>query len=141
MAIIVRQAARSLGQQDACRATYNASMFAAPIAPRPTILALVLAGLMMSSFAWAQSPPGAASLQTTARPSDPPLEPGRGSQTIERIRTEDAGSRIDELRVGGQTQSIVVQPKGDMPAYEIRPMDTRPGPSQGGARVWNFLRF
>ena len=116
-------------------------MFAAPIASRPTVLALALAGLMLSPFAWAQPATTAASVQTTARPSDPPLEPGRGSQIIERIRTEDAGSRIDELRVGGQTQSIVVQPKGDMPAYEVRPMDTRPGPSQGGARVWNFLRF
>jgi hypothetical protein len=116
-------------------------MTATPIASRLAALALTLAGLMMSPFAWAQSATPAASVQTTARPSDPPLEPSRGNQTIERIRTEDAGSRIDELRVGGQTQSIVVQPKGDMPAYEVRPVDTRPGPSQGGARVWNFLRF
>ena len=30
-------------------------------------------------------------------------------------------ARIDELRVGGETQSIVVSPKGGMPAYEVIP--------------------
>ena len=75
------------------------------------------------------------------RPTDPALEPGRSNQTIERIRTEDSGSRIDELRVGGQTQSIVVQPKGDLLAYEVKPADVRGGSAQGGARTWNFLRF
>jgi hypothetical protein len=117
-------------------------MFVIPPGIRMSALALTVAGLMTTPPAWAQSAPAsAASVQTTARPGDPALEPGRANQTIERLRTEDAGSRIDELRVGGQTQSIVVQPKGDMPAYEVRPMDVRPGPNQGGARVWNFLRF
>ncbi len=56
-------------------------------------------------------------------------------QRIERIVVEDAGSRIDELRVGGETKSITVQPKvGDkLPAYEVRPND--------GTRVWNLGRF
>jgi hypothetical protein len=82
-------------------------------------------------------------------PADP-LE-GRQNQKIERIRHEDAGSRIDEVRVGGQTQSITVQPKGDgMPAYEVqpgsmirgRPRDAREGlDNPGGQRSWNVLRF
>ena len=110
--------------------------------PRMRALALAVSGLMAAPLGWAQSESAsAAPVQAMARPGDPALEPGRNNQTIERIRTEDAGSRIDELRVGGQTQSIVVQPKGDMPAYEVRPMDVRPGSNQGGARVWNFLRF
>ena len=56
-------------------------------------------------------------------------------QRIERIVVEDAGSRIDELRVGGETRSITVQPKvgGKLPAYEVRPND--------GTRVWNLGRF
>ncbi|MBC7611067.1 MAG: hypothetical protein H7228_16110 [Polaromonas sp.] len=71
-------------------------------------------------------------------------------QNIERIRTEDAGSRIDELRVGGETQSITVQPKAgsSLPAYEIKPPDSAkgntPSASSGdtnGARVWNVLKF
>ncbi|ODS92779.1 MAG: hypothetical protein ABS45_06160 [Comamonas sp. SCN 65-56] len=56
-------------------------------------------------------------------------------QRIERIVVEDAGSRIDELRVGGETRSITVQPKvgGKLPAYEVRP--------NNGTRVWNLGRF
>ncbi|MBZ0224358.1 MAG: hypothetical protein WA917_10260 [Comamonas sp.] len=56
-------------------------------------------------------------------------------QRIERIVVEDAGSRVDELRVGGETKSITVQPKvgGDVPSYQVRP--------NGGARVWNLGRF
>jgi len=54
---------------------------------------------------------------------------------VERIVVEDAGSRVDELRVGGETKSITVQPKvgGDVPAYQVRPND--------GARVWNLGHF
>jgi hypothetical protein len=79
-----------------------------------------------------------------------PLE-GRQNQKIERIRHEDAGSRIDEVRVGGQTQSITVQPKVEgLPAYEVqpastlrgRPRDPREGlDNSGGQRSWNVLRF
>ena len=91
--------------------------------------------LFAASSALAQT--GAAPTRST----DPALEPGPSNQTIEHIRTEDAGSRIDELRVGGQTQSIVVQPKGGLPAYEVKPADARGAPGQGGTRSWNFLRF
>ena len=58
---------------------------------------------------------------------------GRRNQKIERIHVEDSGSKVDELRVGGQTRQIVVQPKSRAPAYEIRPKD--------GQRVWNVLGF
>ena len=74
----------------------------------------------------------------------------RPDQTIQHIRTEDAGSRIDEVRVGGETQSITVQPKtgSNIPAYEVKPSDTARGaaPSTSkndttGSRVWNVLKF
>ena len=74
----------------------------------------------------------------------------RRNQKIEFIRIEDAGNRIEEVRVGGQTQSITVQPKaGDVPAYEVpgndqarnRPVDTREGSTGSRQRVWNFLHF
>ena len=89
--------------------------------------------------------PLGASAQAPASPapdSQSPAQvlPGRTNQTIERIRVEDKGSRIDELRVGGQTQSISVQPKNDMPAYEIRPADPHGSPSSG-VRMWNFGKF
>lgn len=75
---------------------------------------------------------------------------GRPDQRIERIQIEDAGSRIDELRVGGETQSIVVSPKGGMPAYEVQPGGTNRnltrgergnGTTTGGTRVWKLLDF
>jgi hypothetical protein len=78
-----------------------------------------------------------------------PLDPKK-NQKIERIRVEDDAVRIDEVRVGGQTQSIHVQPKkGGMPAYEVQPADmgrsslnTRDGlSSAGGRRVWNVFDF
>ena len=69
---------------------------------------------------------------------------------IERIRVEDSGSRIDELRVGGETQSITVSPKGNMPAYDVLPASANRAPSggernsasgSGGTRVWKILGF
>lgn len=70
------------------------------------------------------------------------------NQRTERIRVEDGGSRVDELRIGGQTQSITVQPKvGDLPAYEVQPSDGVRNRSQNGAeattgsRVWNVMKF
>lgn len=75
----------------------------------------------------------------------------RPERRIERLRVEDEGSRIDELRVGGETQSITVQPKGSaLPQYEMtmpsRPAQNRSvvregGESTGSQRVWNFLQF
>ena len=75
---------------------------------------------------------------------------GKHNQRIEHIRVEDAGSRVDETRVGGQTQSITVQPKvGSMPEYEVqsndgaraaRNRDSNSGDTTG-TRVWNFIKF
>ena len=75
---------------------------------------------------------------------------GRGTQRTERIQIEDAGSRVDKLRVGGQTQTISVQPKtGSMPSYEVQSPDgarSRAGSNSGAEtttapRVWNVLKF
>lgn len=91
-----------------------------------------------------------ACVQAQALPDESaqPIE-GRRNQKVERIRVEDGGVRIDEMRYGGQTQSIVVQPKADVPEYEFQPTDlTRSRPSDrdgqsspSSARVWNLLRF
>ena len=54
------------------------------------------------------------------------------------------------MRYGGQTQSITVQPKANVPEYEIqptdlgrsRPADHRDGMSSAtGQRVWNVFKF
>jgi hypothetical protein len=92
------------------------------------------------------------SLAQTAPPADTAAAAtgGRPDQRIERIQIEDAGSRIDELRVGGETQSIVVSPKGGMPAYDVQPGSTNRnltrgergnGSTGGGTRVWKLLDF
>ena len=73
----------------------------------------------------------------------------RQNQKIEHIRTEDKANVIDEVRVGGQTQSVTVQPKAGAPAYEMQPDDlarSRPSESREGfsgrkQRVWNVLAF
>ena len=62
---------------------------------------------------------------------------------------EDGGNRIEELRVGGETQSVTVQPKAPVPPYEIqpndlarsRPSDSRDGLAERKQRVWNVLSF
>ena len=61
-----------------------------------------------------------------------PLD-GRRNQKIERIHLEDSGSTIDEVRYGGQTQSITVQPKAGVPEYQVQPTT--------GQRFWNVFRF
>ena len=77
------------------------------------------------------------------------LDP-RKNQKIERITTEDKGNRIDEVRVGGQVQSVKVQPKqAGVPGYELqpsdlarsRPSDSREGFSERRQRVWNVFGF
>ena len=69
----------------------------------------------------------------------------RTTQRIERLEHQDSGSRIEELRAGGQTQRIRVQPKASVPAYEVLPPDTsgrtatgESGPGSAGRRVWKI---
>ena len=119
-----------------------------PLSPSPrAVLIAALIALPVTTAAIAQ---------TAAAPVQPklvdtvPAKPARPDQAIQRIRTEDAGTRIDEVRVGGETQSITVQPKtgNNTPAYEVKPPDSAKGnaPSQSngdtnGSRVWNVLKF
>ena len=123
---------------------YNAQMKIATATQRqpPTVLSITLP---MVSLLVCLATPAAAQTQSTL-----PAPTARPDQTIQLIRTEDAGSRIDEVRVGGQTQSITVQPKvGDnLPAYEVKPLNSArspapPNPTSDtmGARVWNLLKF
>lgn len=107
------------------------------------VAALAVLPLATALAQTAQSPAPA-----PARVEQAPITPSRTNQTIERIRTEDAGSRIDELRVGGETQSITVQPKTGGAAYEVNKAEgargTAPAAASGdtnGSRVWNVLKF
>ena len=94
---------------------------------------------LLTPAVFAQQPP------LTREPAGEP----RKNQKIERMVTEDGGNRIDELRVGGQVQSVTVQPKAGAPAYEMQPSDlarSRPADSREGLagrsqRVWNLFDF
>lgn len=73
---------------------------------------------------------------------------GSIEQKTERIHLEDKGSTIDEVRVGGETRSITVQPGvTNLPEYEVQPSDgvrnrARSGSeSTTGPRVWNVMKF
>ena len=93
------------------------------------ILPLFLSCLSVS---WAQLP---APASPSAEPSSKLLTATAGAveKRIEVIQIEDAGARIDEVRIGGETKSITVKPKGRMPAYEVQPVT--------GERRWKILGF
>ena len=115
---------------------------------RVRLASLVLACVAPFAVVHAQSaapqpappPPDAAQGQDAA--------PGRQNQKIERIHVEDNGAAVDEVRYGGQTQSITVKPKANVPSYQVLPNEGgyRPGDSDSsgngnGPRVWNVLKF
>lgn len=101
-------------------------------------MSLVLIAVLGAAPAFAQTP-----IEREGK-----LDP-RKNQKIEHIRVEDDANRIEEVRVGGQTQSVTVQPKSGAPAYEMPPDDgarSRPGDSREGfserkQRRWNVLGF
>ena len=82
--------------------------------------------------------------------ASPSASPGTAEPKVERTVIEDDGARIDELKVRGQTQRIVVSPKrGGTAPYEIitgdgsRDLGDGANTSRGaaGKRVWNVLKF
>ena len=100
-------------------------------------------------LAFALATASVAGAQTTT-PEVVPAEsaPAAKSERIERITHEDELSRIDELRVGGQTRSIEVQPKNGAPAYEIAPApggadltDSTTKSGSTGKSRWRILNF
>lgn len=93
---------------------------------------LLTMSLACSGVCLAQTPASAPALTERAGPSTS-LKGSAIEKRTERLRLEDAGSRIDELRIGGETQNITVQPKNGMPAYQITPVS--------GERSWKVLSF
>ncbi len=74
------------------------------------------------------------------------IGPRGGEPVVERKVTEDDGVRIEEFRVRGQTQRIVVYSKvGGARAYEVLPANGGRDLSQDkraiGQRVWSVLKF
>jgi hypothetical protein len=107
---------------------------------RNEILAICLSLAALSAFAQTPSAPAAAASAPKLVESAGPGRPGR-DQLTERITVDDGGARINELRVGGETRSITVQPKGGMPAYDVRPISGADTQNTSGARTWKILGF
>lgn len=123
--LCLRKAGERTSQPAALR-FYNAVM------RLPLLLALCLCSLAL----------GQAHAQTSPAPAQAAVEP-----RIERIRVEDNSVRIEEVRVGGQTQAITVQPK-NMPSYELGTHSSNRNPAtdnsdsgQTSSRGWKVLGF
>ena len=103
---------------------------------------LLAAVLVAAASASAQTPPPGAPV-----PERDATRRDASNQRIEHIEVEDAGSRINELREGGQTNSITVQPKAAVPSYDVQPAGASPLPDPAagigstGPRTWKVLKF
>ena len=120
----------------------------------PLLFALFLLSLATcQAQAQAQTPapvPPATAAAATAPANGQPARGSRPDQRIEHIQIEDKSVRIDELRFGGETQNITVQPTNGMPAYEVVPANGARSRPQGerdsasgnaGQRVWKLFNF
>jgi hypothetical protein len=104
---------------------------------------------LLSALAFVAGITLAASAQGQTPPLDQSPQPISSRDRIERITNEDALTRIDEVRVGGETKSIEVQPKNGAPAYQINPDANGAANSEtGGKRTgnagrssWRILNF
>ena len=110
---------------------------------RHALLALAFALTSTAALAQAAAPKSAAAASAATTNVE-------GEPRVQHIVIEDEGSRIEELRVRGATQRIVVHPKvGTTKGYEIltgdgsRDLGEGVNTSRGaaGKRVWNVLNF
>ncbi|HEY8709677.1 MAG TPA: hypothetical protein VIM34_16985 [Burkholderiaceae bacterium] len=106
-------------------------------------LLYALALVCVCAPCWAQTAPAAPARVETQVVS-------RSEPAVQHIVIEDKGSKIDELRVRGQTRHVIVTPKvGLTRSYEITVSRTGRIPVEGaagidgtvGQRVWNVLAF
>lgn len=80
----------------------------------------------------------------TAQPADSaPAAATAPEPKVERLVHQDGHSRIEELRVRGQTRTIDVRTRSALPGYEVRPIDPGVGDERSGAgsRRWRVLAF
>ena len=84
--------------------------------------------LLLAGQAHGQVPTVSTNVEATPVQAKPALQ-----QRSEHIQIEDSGAVIDEVRVGGVTKSISVQPKDGLPAYQLAPVS--------GERSWKILGF
>jgi hypothetical protein len=110
-------------------------------------LAAIAAQPAASAAEPAPTKPTAPAAPVTDQPSEP--RSGFSEPAVSRTVVEDEGSRIDELKVRGQSKRITVTPKTGGKPYEIitptgaRDQTEGPNGSNGavGKRVWPVLSF
>lgn len=127
--------------------------------PRSTsvvLFALPLLALGLSGIAHAQPAPAEPAQHQPVQQTEVQTS-GAGTNTttvtrdgrrVEQITLEDGGSRVDELREGGETRHITVQPKNGSPAYDVRPPSSGAGDrshdggsGSSGPRSWKLIQF
>ncbi|QHJ00532.1 hypothetical protein GT347_22675 [Xylophilus rhododendri] len=112
-------------------------MSALPLLRPAAILAAALAFSLLASDVRAEE------LVEGPEPRTPRVE-----QKVEHLHVGDEGTSIDEVRYGGRTQSITVQPRGAK-EYDVQPTDgarrraseREGGDANGGARTWKMIGF
>lgn len=107
----------------------------------PVVYERVVSGGVGSSAGAGAAPEAASAAAPTAGARTPAV----------RISHQDAGSRVDELRVRGQTQEITVTPAGQLPTYEVQPgssqryqshqMGRHASDGTNGPRRWKLGEF
>ena len=118
-----------------------------PLHPARAAICASLASI--ASLGWAAS-----DTASTEAPRTVDVVVEKGEPAVKYTIIEDEGSRIDELRVRGQTQRITVTPKVGGKALAGRPYEiVSPAGSQdlqeapngvrgaAGKRVWHILSF
>jgi hypothetical protein len=91
---------------------------------------------------------GAVHAADAAQPEQQPAAANDGEPKVQYTVIEDDATRIEELKVRGQTQRMTVKPKG-LKSYEILPADQgrdmsdSAGSQRGaaGKRVWRIITF
>ena len=117
----------------------SALTFLRPLRPSTTAAVALGFCLLVPAASFAQAP----ELVEGPAPRTPKVE-----QKVERLHVGDEGTSIDEVRYGGQTQSITVQPKGAK-EYDVAPTDgprrraseRDGGDANGGSRTWKMIGF
>jgi len=113
------------------------------------VAALPFAAAGAAEPAPAAPPPAVAASAVPLADETAPVPTKGGEPAVQRTVIEDKGAKIEELRVRGNLQRIVVTPRGPAPGYEVltsdgyHPTADDPGTSRGsaGKRVWSVLRF
>jgi hypothetical protein len=112
--------------------------------------ALALAAMLTGLACQAQPAPKPAPPAAPAADTSTGTGTGTPEPKVQQTVVEDDGARIEELKVRGHTQRIVVSPKrGGTAPYEIitgdgsRDLGDGANTSRGaaGKRVWNVLKF